>query len=105
MKGRFEIGLQLLNMVLSRLLFFRRGLTTAVFREFRKLPERSEAFTTSRRSASKQFNTLLKKDVGSASRAVHSQKKRYKSCHWGCTFSKGTLLYLKGAYWYRNGTY
>jgi len=20
-----------------------------------------------------------------------SEKKRYKSCHWGCTFSKGTL--------------
>jgi len=36
---------------------------------------------------------------------MHSQKKRYKSCHWGCTFSKGTLLYLKGAYWYFNGTY
>ncbi len=25
---------------------------------------------------------------------VHSQKKRYKRCHWGGTFSKGTLLYL-----------
>jgi len=35
---------------------------------------------------------------------IHSQKKRYKSCHWGCTFSKGTLLYLKGAYRYLNGT-
>jgi len=23
---------------------------------------------------------------------VYSQKKRYKSCHWGCTFSKGQLL-------------
>jgi len=34
-----------------------------------KLLERSEAFTTSRRSASKLLNTLLKKDVGSASRA------------------------------------
>jgi len=56
-------------MVLSRLLFFRRGLTTAVFRDFGKVPERSEAFTTSRRSASKQLNTLLKKDVGSVSRA------------------------------------
>jgi len=33
--------------------------------EFGKLPERSEAFTSSRRSASKQ----LKKDVGSVSRA------------------------------------
>jgi len=31
--------------------------------------------------------------------------KRYKSGHWGCTFSKSTLLYLKGAYWYLNGTY
>jgi len=29
---------------------------------------------------------------------VHSQKKRYKSCHWGCTLSKDTLLYLKAAY-------
>jgi len=35
----------LLNMVLSKLLFLRRGVTTAVFREFVKLPERSEAFT------------------------------------------------------------
>jgi len=25
---------------------------------------------------------------------VHSQKKRYKTCHWGCTFSKGKLLYI-----------
>jgi len=25
-------------------------------------------------------------------------EKKYKSCHWGVTFSKGTLLYLKGAY-------
>jgi len=30
---------------------------------------------------------------------------RKKSCHWGCTFSKDTLLYLKGAYWYLTGTY
>jgi len=28
-------------------------------------------------------------------RLQHSQKKRYKSRHWGCTFSKGTLLYPK----------
>ncbi len=56
-------------MVLSRLRFFRRGLTTAVFREFGKVPERSEAFTTSKRSASKQLSTLLKKVVGSVSRA------------------------------------
>jgi len=34
----------------------------------------------------------------------NSQKKMYKSCHWGGTFSKGTLLHLKGAYWYLNGT-
>jgi len=59
----------LLRVVLSRLIFFRKGLTTAVFREFRKLTERSEAFATSRISSSKLFNTLLKKDVGSASRA------------------------------------
>jgi len=32
-------------------------------------------------------------------------EKRYKSCHWGCTFSKGTLLYPKAAYWYLSGTY
>jgi len=31
---------------------------------------------------------------------VHSQKKRYKSCHWGCTFSKGTLLSILGANMY-----
>jgi len=35
---------------------------------------------------------------------IHSQKKRYKSCHWGCTFSKGTVLYPKAAYWYLSGT-
>jgi len=28
---------------------------------------------------------------------LHSQKKRYKSCHWGCTFSKGKLLSILGA--------
>ncbi len=50
--------------MLSRLRFFRRGLTTAVFREFGKVPERSEAFTTSKRSASKQLSTLLKKRYG-----------------------------------------
>ncbi len=57
-------------MVLSRLGFFRRGLTTAIFREFGKVPERSEAFTTSKRSASKQLSTLLKKDVGSVSKEL-----------------------------------
>jgi len=31
---------------------------------------------------------------------IHSQKKRYKSCLWGCTFSKGTLLYPKATYCY-----
>ncbi|KAG1973277.1 glucokinase regulatory protein [Pimephales promelas] len=30
---------------------------------------------------------------------------RKKSCHWGCTFSKGTLLYPKATYWYLSGTY
>jgi len=25
-----------------------------------------------------------------------SEKKRYKSCHWGCTFSKGkTFVYFR----------
>jgi len=36
---------------------------------------------------------------------LHSQKKRYKSCHWSCTFSKGKILYPKAAYWYLSGTY
>ncbi len=36
----------------------------AVFREFGKVPERSEVFTTSKRSASKQLSTLLKKRCG-----------------------------------------
>ncbi len=54
-------------MVLSRLRFFRRGLTTAVF-QFGKVPERSEVFTTSKTFASKQLSTLLKKYVGSFSR-------------------------------------
>jgi len=66
MKGRFEIGLYLLKMVLSRLLFFRSETENC---SFQGVWERSEAFTTSMRSASKLFNTLLKKDVGSASRA------------------------------------
>jgi len=26
-----------------------------------------------------------------------SEKKRYKSCYWGCTFSKGKLLSTFGA--------
>jgi len=36
-----------------------------------------------------------------------SGKKRYKSCHWGCTFSKGTLFYLKdiGTLMYLKCTY
>ncbi len=73
MKGRFDIGLKLLNMVLSRLRFFRRSLTTAVFREFGKVPERSETFTTSERSDVHvhlllTVSTLLKKYVGSVSR-------------------------------------
>jgi len=51
-------------MFLSSLLFFTRSLTTAVLRDFGKLPERIEAFTTSRRSASKLFNTLLEKKSG-----------------------------------------
>ncbi len=55
-------------MVLSRLHFFRRGLRTAVFRKFGKVPERSEAFASSKRSASKQLSTLLEKCVGSVSR-------------------------------------
>jgi len=36
--------------------------------------------------------------------SLNRQKKRYESCHWGGTFSKGTLLYLKGAHWYLHGT-
>jgi len=28
------------------------------------------------------------------------RKKRYKSCHWGCTFSKGKLLYILGVNMY-----
>jgi len=31
---------------------------------------------------------------------IYSQKKRYKSYHWDCIFSKDTLLYPKAAYWY-----
>jgi len=29
--------------------------------------------------------------------AIHSQKKRYKSCHWGCTFLKSKLLSILDA--------
>jgi len=36
---------------------------------------------------------------------ILSHKKRYKSCRWGCPFSKGTLLYPKAAYWYFSGTH
>jgi len=28
------------------------------------------------------------------------RKKRYKICHWGCTFSKGQLLSILGANMY-----
>jgi len=31
------------------------------------------------------------------SNIVHSQKKRNKSCHWGCTYLKDTLLSILGA--------
>jgi len=31
---------------------------------------------------------------------IHSQKKRYESCHWGCTFTKGTLLSILGTNMY-----
>jgi len=31
--------------------------------------------------------------------------KRYKSCHWGSNFSKGTCLYLKGTFWYLEAPY
>jgi len=30
---------------------------------------------------------------------IHSQKKRYKSCHWGCAFSKGKLLSIYVLIW------
>jgi len=30
-------------------------------------------------------------------------EKRYKSCHWGCTFSKGKLLSILGANMYISG--
>ncbi len=46
----------------------KKGYNRSPLREFGKVPERSEAFTTSKRSASKQLSTLLKKDVGSESR-------------------------------------
>jgi len=31
---------------------------------------------------------------------VYTQKKRYKICHWGCTFSKGKLLSILSANMY-----
>jgi len=44
----------------------------------------------------------MKPNAKTLALAIHSQEKRSKSCHWGCTFSKGTVFYLKGAYWYLN---
>jgi len=43
------------------------------------------------------FNSTPQKPAAISS-LIHSQKKRHKSCHWGCIFSKGTLLYPKVAY-------
>jgi len=52
-----------------------------------------------------QFKLTTKSHISSISSqmhviAIHSQKKRYKSCHWGCTFSKGKLLSIFGANMY-----
>ncbi len=49
----------------------------------------------------KRVAGLFLKDLQTA----HSQKERYKSCHWGGAFSNGTCLYLKGPFWYLKGTY
>jgi len=46
-------------------------------------------------------NKTFKKEIN---RHYTLRKKRYKSSHWGCTFSKGTLLYPKAEYWYLTGT-
>ena len=35
---------------------------------------------------------------------VHSQKKRYKSCHWDSTLQKGTNMYHLGTNMYTFGT-
>jgi len=38
------------------------------------------------------------------SRLLHSlSEKKYKSCHWCCTFSKGKLLSILGANMYISG--
>jgi len=34
---------------------------------------------------------------------LHSPKKRYKSCHWGCPFSKGKRLSILVANMYISG--
>ncbi len=78
-------------MVLSRLRFFRSGLATAVFREFGKVPERSEAFTTSKRSASKQLSILLKKKMWEV-----CQESRFKNFfqNFAINFFKNRLSHL-----------
>jgi len=37
----------------------------------------------------KLFSPLLFGRVCNFTLLIHSHKKRYKSCHWGCTVSKG----------------
>lgn len=53
----------------SRWLYFLgKGLTTAVFRYFGKMPDESESLTLFSTSISKQLKTLLKKLVGRVSK-------------------------------------
>ena len=51
----------------SRLRFFKRGLITAVFKDFRKLPDWRELLTNCSTSIFRQSKTFLNKLVGKAS--------------------------------------
>jgi len=59
--------------------------------------EKGKGFIISKASWSSECTRVLQEFCGNWWHGknrlyLHSQKKRYKSCHWGCTFSKGTLL-------------
>jgi len=64
----------------------------------------NNTFSQFNHSKVKFFYCLWKESL-LLTKAAFTLKKRYKSCHWGGTFSKGTLLYLNCAYWYLHGTY
>ncbi len=69
MKGRFDIGLSIVAQHgVIKIALFQKGLNNCSFQGVWKSPRKKWGVHTSKRSASKQSSTLLKKDVGSVSR-------------------------------------